>query len=63
MKIILKLEDILHLISQKPDDLELVLTGRYCPPEVMDKADLITEMKVIKHYIKTGLPARPGIEF
>ncbi|MBT4209439.1 MAG: cob(I)yrinic acid a,c-diamide adenosyltransferase [Candidatus Komeilibacteria bacterium] len=60
---LLKLEDILHLISQKPDDLELVLTGRYCPPEVMDKADLITEMKVIKHYIKTGLPARPGIEF
>ena len=60
---LLKLEDILHLISQKPDNLELVLTGRHCPDKVMEQADLITEMKAIKHYIKTGLPARPGIEF
>jgi cob(I)alamin adenosyltransferase len=60
---LLKLEDILHLLSQKPDNLELVLTGRYCPDKVMEQADLITEMKPLKHYIKTGLPARKGIEF
>ena len=60
---LLKLNDILHLISQKPNDLELVLTGRYCPDKVMEQADLITEMKPLKHYIKTGLPARKGIEF
>ena len=60
---LLKLSDILHLIKQKPDNLELVLTGRYCPDKVMELADLITEMKPLKHYIKTGLPARQGIEF
>lgn len=60
---LLKLNDILHLIEQKPKKLELVLTGRYCPDKVMEQADLITEMKAIKHYLKTGLPARKGIEF
>jgi len=60
---LLKLNDIIHLINQKPEQLELVLTGRYCPPEIMDKADLITEMKPLKHYIKTGLAARKGVEF
>jgi len=60
---LLKLEDIIHLVNQKPENLELVLTGRYCPEEVIKLADLITEMKPIKHYIKTGLGARKGIEF
>lgn len=60
---LLKLEDIIHLLKQKPDNLELVLTGRYCPPEVLEYGDLITEMKMIKHYMSTGLPARPGIEY
>jgi cob(I)alamin adenosyltransferase len=60
---LLKLEDLIHLIKQKPENLELVLTGRYCPPEIMKYGDLITEMKMIKHYLSTGLPARPGIEF
>lgn len=60
---LLKLEDILHLIRQKPEKLELILTGRYCPTEILDLADLITEMKPIKHYISTGLPAREGIEY
>ncbi|MFA6307365.1 MAG: cob(I)yrinic acid a,c-diamide adenosyltransferase [Patescibacteria group bacterium] len=60
---LLKLATILHLIGQKPEKLELVLTGRYCPDKVMELGDLITEMKPIKHYIKTGLSARKGIEF
>jgi len=60
---LLKLDTLLHLISQKPDNLELVLTGRYCPDKVMELGDLITEMRPIKHYIKTGLSARKGIEF
>ncbi len=60
---LLKLNDVLHLISQKPTDLELVLTGRYCPDKVMELADLITEMKPTKHYMQTGLPARKGIEY
>lgn len=60
---LLKLADIVELIKSKPSNLELVLTGRYCPPEVMELADLITEMKLVKHYISTGQAARKGIEY
>ncbi len=60
---LLKLPDIVKLIKQKPKNLELVLTGRYCPSEIIDLADLVTEMKSIKHYISKGLGARPGIEY
>ncbi|MCD4760295.1 cob(I)yrinic acid a,c-diamide adenosyltransferase [bacterium] len=60
---LLKLEDLIHLIKQKPDNMELVLTGRYCPPEIMKYGDLITEMKMVKHYLATGQAARPGIEY
>lgn len=60
---LLKMQDIMHLISQKPEPLELVLTGRYCPDKVIERADLVTEMRPIKHYIKTGVGARKGIEF
>lgn len=60
---LLKEEDILELINKKPKNLELILTGRYCPDSVMEKADLITEMKAIKHYADQGLDAREGIEY
>lgn len=60
---LLKLEDIINLLKQKPDHLELVLTGRYCPPEILTFGDLVTEMKLIKHYMDTGQEARKGIEY
>lgn len=60
---LLGLEDIINLLKQKPQRLELVLTGRYCPEEILKFGDLITEMKLIKHYMSTGLAARPGIEY
>lgn len=60
---LLKLENILELVSHKRKNLELILTGRYCPPEILEKADLVTEMKPVKHYISKGLGARPGIEY
>lgn len=60
---LLKLEDILSVVSQKPNNLELVLTGRYCPDKVIELADLVTEMKPLKHYMYKGTPARKGIEF
>ncbi len=60
---LLKLEDIVNLITRKPPDLELVLTGRYCPPEILDLADLITEMTPVKHYFYKGQKARRGIEY
>lgn len=56
-------EEIATLIDSKAENVELVLTGRYAPEELFEKADLITEMKEIKHYYNTlGLLARDGIE-
>jgi cob(I)alamin adenosyltransferase len=59
---LLKTEDLLELIRIKPDPLELVITGRNAPAELIDKADLVTEMKEIKHYYTNGVQARTGIE-
>lgn len=54
--------EIVQFIRQRPPKLELVLTGRYCPQEIIDLADLVTEMKEIKHYYQKGVLARRGIE-
>ena len=59
---LLSKEDILDLIDMKPEELELVITGRGALPEVIDKADLVTEMKAVKHYYDNGIDARVGIE-
>ena len=55
-------DEIVELIEKKPKDMELILTGRNVPEKIMEKADLITEMREIKHYYKKGVPAREGIE-
>ena len=54
--------DILNFLQLKPENVELILTGRYCPQELIDAADLVTEMKEVKHYYKNDVPARKGIE-
>ncbi|HHU69448.1 MAG TPA: cob(I)yrinic acid a,c-diamide adenosyltransferase [Thermoanaerobacterales bacterium] len=59
---LIPLEEVLQLIDEKPDDVELVLTGRYAPSEIIEKADLVTEMKEIKHYYTKNVEARVGIE-
>lgn len=60
---LIPVEELLELINKKPAGPELVITGRYAPQELLDAADLITEMKEIKHYYKKGVKARKGIEF
>jgi cob(I)alamin adenosyltransferase len=55
-------QDLLDLIAMKPEALELVITGREALPEIIDKADLVTEMKAVKHYYNNGVAARVGIE-
>lgn len=55
--------DIVRLVSCKPDHVELILTGRQAPPEIIAMADLVTEMKEIKHPFKKGEPPRRGIEY
>ncbi len=55
-------KDVLDFLAEKPEDVEVVLTGRGATPAVMEKADLVTEMKVVKHYFDAGVKAREGIE-
>jgi cob(I)alamin adenosyltransferase len=57
------LDDVLALIRDKPARLHLVLTGRGAPPELVDAADLVTEMTMIKHPFQQGIKAQRGIEF
>ncbi|SPD71735.1 conserved hypothetical protein [uncultured Desulfobacterium sp.] len=55
-------EDLINFINEKPEGVELVITGRKADPMIIDRADLVTEMKEIKHYYKDGVQARDGIE-
>ncbi len=59
---LIPLGDLLQLMDLKPQRVELVLTGRNPQPEVLEKADLVTEMVERKHYYKKGMKAREGIE-
>ena len=56
------LEQLLALIKGKPENVELVLTGRWAKPAVLRCADLITEMRENKYYYKKGIKSRKGIE-
>jgi cob(I)alamin adenosyltransferase len=55
-------EELIDLIDSKPDCMELVLTGRNAKPEILSRADLVTEMVERKHYYEKGVQARKGIE-
>ncbi|MBP1751594.1 MAG: cob(I)yrinic acid a,c-diamide adenosyltransferase [Geobacteraceae bacterium] len=55
-------EEVLAIIDLKPHTVELVLTGRYAHEKIIEAADLVTEMREIKHYYRKGVPAREGIE-
>lgn len=59
---LISLEEMIDVIDVKPVDVEIIFTGRYAPKEVIDRADLVTEMKEIKHYYANGVMAREGIE-
>ncbi|PIE98666.1 MAG: cob(I)yrinic acid a,c-diamide adenosyltransferase [Treponema sp.] len=55
-------ERVLKIMKNKPKSVELVLTGRYAKKEIMEAADLVTEMRMVKHYFNDGVKARKGIE-
>lgn len=59
---LLSLADVTTLLKEKPYETELVLTGRYAPEEIIELADLVTEMKEIKHYYQQGVLSREGID-
>jgi cob(I)alamin adenosyltransferase len=56
-------EDILDVIAAKPEKTSLVLTGNYVPEAVIDAADLVTEMREIKHPYQRGIKAKKGVDF
>jgi len=60
---LIRVEDIMNLIDCKPELLDLVLTGRNARPEVIERADLVTEMREIKHPYQKGIMAQKGIDF
>ncbi|MBT1247652.1 MULTISPECIES: cob(I)yrinic acid a,c-diamide adenosyltransferase [unclassified Thermosipho (in: thermotogales)] len=59
---LISIDEVLKFLKEIKD-VEIVLTGRYAPKEFIDIADLVTEMREIKHYYKKGIKARKGIEF
>ena len=60
---LIDLKDVLGLIKEKPPQLHLILTGRNAPAEIIEAADLVTEMGEVKHPMKKGIPAQQGIDY
>ena len=58
----LPLGDVLQTLRERPKDVHVCLTGRRCPPELIELADTVTEMTLVKHAFKAGVPAQRGIE-
>jgi len=60
---LIPVNELVRMIEMKPEGVELVLTGRGADPQVMEMADLVTEMREVKHPFRSGIAARRGIEF
>lgn len=60
---LVKVEDVLGLVGKRPPGMEIILTGRYAPTEFLEIADLVTEMKEVKHHYAAGKEMREGIEY
>lgn len=59
---LIELDETINIIENRDKKVEVIITGRYAPKKLIEKADLVTEMKEIKHYYKQGVQARTGIE-
>lgn len=59
---LISIDDLIVLIDQKPAHVELILTGRGAAPQIIERADLVSEVKALKHYFNNGVKARVGIE-
>jgi cob(I)alamin adenosyltransferase len=60
---LIELGPVLELVNNKPTRLELVFTGRDAHPEVIEAADLVSEVREVKHHYKNGVPGREGVEY
>ncbi|PXF55222.1 MAG: cob(I)yrinic acid a,c-diamide adenosyltransferase [Deltaproteobacteria bacterium] len=59
---VISLEGVISLLEKRHQDVELILTGKWATKEIMERADLVTEARMIKHYFSKGVRAREGIE-
>jgi len=59
---LIPVSEVLELLRKRPEGMELILTGRGAPREIVEAADLVTEMREVKHYYNSGVDARTGIE-
>ena len=59
---LLSVDEVLDLLSEKKPATEIVITGRYAPQQLIDAADLVTDMQEVKHYYTQGVLSRPGID-
>jgi len=60
---LLAVKEVLAFLDQRPPHVEVILTGRHAPPELIERADLVTEMREVKHYYRQGVAARKGVEW
>lgn len=60
---LVSLDEVIGFINDKPNNVELILTGRYAEPELVQMADLVTDMQVVKHPYNKGVTARRGIDY
>jgi cob(I)alamin adenosyltransferase len=60
---LIDLNDVIELIKNKPIGLDLILTGRYAPAQIIKLADTVSEVKEIKHHYQAGIKDRAGIEY
>ena len=60
---LIPVNDVIQIIKSKPEKLNLVITGNHAKPEIIELADLVTEMKEVKHPFKSGIKAKKGIDF
>ena len=60
---LVELQQVIDFLKEKPEEVEIIITGRNAPQEIIDRADLVTEMREIKHPYQAGVQARIGIEY
>ena len=60
---LIALTEVIELIKNKPASIDLILTGRYAPPEIIELADTVSEVQEVKHHYKAGIKDRAGIEY
>jgi cob(I)alamin adenosyltransferase len=60
---LIPLAEVIDIIQTRPPTLDLILTGRYAPPEIVELADMVSEIREIKHHYNAGIKDRAGIEY